>query len=91
MMHTSFQCIASYFSNPSRPLVTTENGKPVRRRFLDACMLGPQALERLETRVAEACITYKAWLEKTVQQMEREQKSLHSQFQTFCLRLGSKR
>ena len=93
-MHTSFQYIKSvpYFSNTSPSLlVTSENGKAVRRRFLDASMLNPQALEQLETRVAEASVTYKAWLEKYVQQMERDQKNLHSQFQSFCLKLSSRR
>ena len=68
-------------------LVTTENGKPVRRRFLDACMIAPTSLELLETRIASASLTYRNWLEKYVQQMVRDQKNLHSQFKTFFLRL----
>ena len=61
-------------NNCTQTFSTTEDHKPVRRRFLDASKLDENIAEQLATKVSELLHTYQSWLERRVLQMKKQRK-----------------
>ena len=78
-------------NNCTQTFRTTEDHKPVRRRFLDASKLDQDIAEQLEAKVSELLHTYESWLERRVMQIKKQRKSRRKQFSNFYSGAGSKR